>query len=221
MRDRFDTIVFHDKIPVHINPSLYHTYSYNIIYYHYRNPNSLNAVKHFGYGFCRDLTPASASASAWRLRLRLLTHLFFLSTVAVSVSALSVWGLLPHTWSHGVYWGLKAGGPKELTTASWRQGMTSYCFINHSFATYICLSPFPSLCVHFAGLPSTRTRWWIQRSEVGCASFTQVLITLPELRLLFIYSNTILYFICPKRVTERELCVTVNDLWFIRSRQSN
>lgn len=76
IRDRFDTIVFHDKIHVHIHDSG----TYNIIYYHYRNPNSLNAVKHFGYGFCRDLTAASASAATATATLDL-----FFSPVAVSL----------------------------------------------------------------------------------------------------------------------------------------
>lgn len=90
-----------------INPT------YNIIYYHYRNPNSLNAVKHFGYGYCRDLTPASASASAWRLRLRLLTHLFFLLQL-LCLFWLCLSGHCCHIHSRmASIGGLKPAGPKS------------------------------------------------------------------------------------------------------------
>lgn len=207
MRDRFDTIVFHDRIRVHINPT------HNIIYYHYRNPNSLNAVKHFGYGFCRDLTPqlGDCDCDSWLI--------YFFTTVAVSVLALSVCGLLPHTYI--VAWRLLGALSRRAQRANDRELTAGHDFIllHKPFFCYVGLSLrfFLYVCI-LQGCPLFELAGEFKRSEVGCALFTYISLNNWNLCLFTQIQYSTLY---TQRDTERELYFTVNDLWCIRSRENN
>lgn len=209
MRDRFDTIVFHDRIRVHINPT------HNIIYYHYRNPNSLNAVKHFGYGFCRDLTPASASA--WRLRLRLLTHLFFYYSCCVCFGFVCVRPVATYI----VAWRLLGALSRRAQRANDRELTAGHDFIllHKPFFWYFCLSLrfFLYVCI-LQGCPPLELAGEFKRSEVGCALFTYISLNNWNLCVFTQIQYSTLY---TQRDTERELYFTVNDLWCIRSRENN